>query len=285
MSWFKLSWAIFLNGVLFSTASGSIGLNYRKNGVINAGLAGLMYLGGIFSSTFTRLFSLNPYWSVPICILFGGFVNIALNIGYIVLLRRFQSPKIVSLVSLASFGVLYLIGRGLYWYFLNPGGFILMISFLQDKDFTLFTAPGVIIIGTATLLFSFLLQSVLSPVVDGGPRGFNIWDIAIYALSGASACLVGALYPFWFSGTWQILLITPLAGVFVGGVEKKLNPFLGGQFTASFALWFTSLGRDVVGLWITENPYIVALVFLLISVPLYPRGIVGSIRRIVEHDY
>ena len=114
MSWFKLSWAIFLNGVLFSTASGSIGLNYRKNGVINAGLAGLIYLGGFFSSIFTRLFSLNPFWSVPVCILFGGFVNIALNIGYIVLLRRFQSPKIVSLVSLASFGVLYLIGRGLY---------------------------------------------------------------------------------------------------------------------------------------------------------------------------
>ena len=285
MSWYTLSWAIFLNAVLFSTTSGSIGLNYRKNGVINAGLAGLMYLGGTFSSTFIRVLSLSPYWSVPVCILVGGLANLALNIWYLDLFRRYRSPKIVSLVSLASFGALYLIGRGLFWYFLNQGGSILMISFLKDKDFTLFIVPGVIIIGTATLLLSALLQLVLSPVVDGGPRGFDKWDVAVYALSGASACLVGALYPFWFTGTCQILLITPLSGVIVGGMEKTLNPFLGGLFTASFTVWFTSLGRDVVGLWTTENPYMVALVLLLISIPLYPRGIVGSIRRVVEHGY
>ncbi len=124
-----------------------------------------------------------------------------------------------------------------------------------------------------------------SPVVDDGPRGFDKWDALIYALSGASACLVGALYPFWFTGTWQVLLVTPLAGVIVGGVEKKLNPFLGGLFTASFTVWLTSLGRDVVGLWITENPYMVALGLLLLSFPLFPRGIVGSIRRVVEYGY
>ena len=283
MSWFTLSWAILLTGVLFSTASGSIGLNYRKNGVINAGLAGLMYLGGVFSITFTRLLSLNPYWSVPVCVFVGGLVNVALNIGYIDLLRRLQSPKIVSLASLASFGVLYLMGRGLFWYLINQGGSTLMISLLKDKDFTLFTVPGVIIIGITTLLFSALLQFVLSPVVDDGPRGFDKWDALIYALSGASTCLVGALYPFWFTGTWQVLLVTPLAGVIVGGVEKKLNPFLGGLFTASFTVWLTSLGRDVVGLWVTENPYMVALALMLLSIPLYPRGIVGSIRRIVEY--
>ena len=166
MSWFTLSWAILLNGMLFSTASGSIGLNYRKNGVINAGLAGLMYLGGVFSITFTRLLSLNPYWSVPVCVIIGGLVNIALNIGYIDLLRRLQYPKIVSLGSLASFGVLYLMGRGLFWYLINQGDSILMISLLKDKDFTLFTVPGVIIIGITTLLLSALLQFVLSPVVD-----------------------------------------------------------------------------------------------------------------------
>lgn len=285
MSLFTLSWAILLNGVLFSTASGSIGLNYKKNGVINAGLAGLMYLGSVFSITFTRLLSLNPYWSVPVCVIVGGLVNIALNIWYIDLLRRLQSPKIVSLGSLASFGVMYMIGRLLFRYLINQGGSILMISLLKDKDFTLFTVPGVFIIGIATLLLSALLQFVLSPVVDDGPRGFDKWDASIYALSGTSSCLVGALYPFWFTGTWQVLLVTPLAGVIVGGVEKKLNPFLGGLFTASFTVWLTSLGRDVVGLLVTENPYMVALILLLISIPLYPRGIVGSIRRVVEYGY
>lgn len=285
MSWFTLSWAIFLNGVLISTASGSMGLNFRKNGVINMGLAGLMYLGGTLSSASTQIFSLNPYWGVLVSVLVGGLVNLALNFGYLELLRRYKDPRIVSLMSLVSFGALYLLGRGLFLYLLGGGSSLLTGALLRDMDFILFTVPGVIILGTAALILSVVLRFVLSPVIDSGPRGFDKWDIAVYALSGATACFVGALYPFWFPLSWQILLIAPVAGVFVGGLEKKINPFLGGLFTAMIYVWFTSLGQDVLGLWLTGNLYLVPLTMLLVSVPLYPRGLVGYFRRIVEYGY
>lgn len=285
MSWFTLSWAIFLNGVLISTASGSMGLNFRKNGVINMGLAGLMYLGGTLSSASTQIFSLNPYWGVLVSVLVGGLVNLALNFGYLELLRRYKDPRIISLMSLASFGALYLLGRGLFLYLLGGGSSLLTGALLRDMDFILFTVPGVIILGTAALILSVVLRFVLSPVIDSGPRGFDKWDIAVYALSGATACFVGALYPFWFPLSWQILLIAPVAGVFVGGLEKKINPFLGGLFTAMIYVWFTSLGQDVLGLWLTGNLYLVPLTMLLVSVPLYPRGLVGYFRRIVEYGY
>jgi ABC-type branched-subunit amino acid transport system permease subunit len=71
----------------------------------------------------------------------------------------------------------------------------------------------------------------------------------------------------------------------VGGLEKKINPFLGGLFTAMIYVWFTSLGQDVLGTWLTENLYLVPLALLLVSVPLFPRGLVGSFRRVVEHGY
>jgi hypothetical protein len=280
MSWFTLSWAIFLNGVLISTASGSMGLNFRKNGVINMGLAGLMYLGGTFSVVSTQIFSLNPYWGVLVSVLVGGLVNLALNFGYLDLLRRYKDQRVVSLMSLASFGALYLMRRVLGLYVLSGGS-----SLLTDRDFTLFTVPGVIILGTAALILSVVLRFVLSPVIDSGPRGFDKWDISVYALSGATACFVGALYPFWFPLSWQILLIAPVAGVFVGGLEKKINPFLGGLFTAMIYVWFTSLGHDVLGSWLTGNLYLVPLALLLVSVPLFPRGLVGSFRRVVEHGY
>lgn len=249
------------------------------------GLAGLMYLGGTFSSAFSQIFSLNPYWGVLISILVGGLVNLALNFGYLDLLRRYQDPRIVSLVSLASFGALYLMGRVLFLYLLGGGSSLLMGSLLRDQDFTLFTVPGVIILGIAALILSVVLHFVLSPVVDSGLRGFDKWDIAVYALSGATACFVGALYPFWFPLSWQILLIMPLAGVIVGGLEKKINPFLGGLFTAMIYVWFTLLGQDLLGPWLTENLYLVPLTLLLVSAPLYPRGLVGSFRRVVEHGY
>ena len=51
-----------------------------------------------------------------------------------------------------------------------------MISFLKDKDFTLFTVPGVIIIGIITLLFSVALHRssyfiVTSMVIKAGKIG------------------------------------------------------------------------------------------------------------------
>jgi hypothetical protein len=284
MSWFTLSWAIFLNGVLISTASGSMGLNFKKNGVINMGLTGLMYLGGTFSVVSTQIFSLNPYWGVLVSVLVGGLVNLALNFGYLDLLRRYKDPRIVSLMSLVSFGALYLVGRGLYLYLLG-GSSLLTVGLLRDMDFTLFSVPGVIILGTSALILSVVLRFVLSPVIDSGPRGFDKWDISVYALSGATVCFVGALYPFWFPLSWQILLIAPVAGVFVGGLEKKINPFLGGLFTAMIYVWFTSLGQDVLGPWLTGNLYLVPLALLLVSIPLFPRGLVGSFRRVVEHGY
>jgi len=245
MTWVTLSWVIFLHGVLFSTAAGSIGLNYRKNGVINVGLAGLMYFGSVVSRSFARVLSVNPYWSIPVCILFGGFVNLVLNIGYLDLLRSKQSPKIISVVSLGVFLGLYLLERGLWWIFLNQSGNSVMQIFLRTYDFTLFTAPGVLMAGVAALIFSVLSQLVLSPVVDDDSMGFDLWR----------------------------------------GLEKRLNPFLGGFFAASITVWVTSLGREVVGIWVIENPYVIALVLLLISAPLYPRGIIGSFRRIVEYSY
>jgi hypothetical protein len=283
MDWFTLAWATFLNGVLVASTTGAMGLNHRKNGVINLGVVGLMYFGNAISSTLAITLEMNPYWSIPLCIFAGVIVNIVLNIGYIDLLRRLKSTNLVSFASIFSFVALYLFGNGFKLNFFSITGYISMTVYLRLHDFSLFTVPGVLVIGTALVLFSTLFQIILGPVTDDGPRGFDKWDMVVYALSGAAACISGALYPFWFSGPSYFILVVCLAGALVGGFEKKLNSIIGGFLSAALITWATS--QLFLGMWISRRPSILGLVLILVSLPLYPRGLIGSIRRVLEYNY
>ena len=285
MSWDTLSWAIFLNGVLISTTSGAIGMNHTKNGVINMGLPGIMFLGTMFSSVIGKIFLLNPYWSLPICLVIGTLVNIGLNLVYLKLLRRTKSTIIVSLISLVSFAALCLLGNWVQLYILNLNQSASMALLFKSSDFTLFTVPGVLIVGTVLMILSTILQPVLTPILDEGPRGFDKWDMIVYALSGAFACISGALYPFWFTGSWKMLLFVPVSGVLFGGLEKKLNPVIGGFIAASLIYWIGSFAAVSFGVWASNDPSLMGFILGLISAPLYPRGIIGSFRRIVEYKY
>lgn len=274
---------MFLNGVLIASTTGAIGLNHRKNSVINFGLIGLLYLGTRVSDGFARYGLLNPYWGIPLCIIIGALVNIALNIWYISLLPRLQSWKKVSALSLIPFTILVLAGNYLSSYLSSIANSVLMGFLIKDFDFTLFTIPGVLVLGTALFLFSFILSIILSPVIDDGPRGFDKWDIAVYAISGISASLSGVFFPFWFTNSWSSLFILVLTGVFIGGLDKKINPSLGGLLIGFFYVLLKSPGYS--DLWFSNQALTIVAAIGLLALYLYPYGLVGSFRKMVEHNY
>lgn len=278
-----LAQSMFLQGVLIASATSAIGLNRRKNSVINLGLVGLLYLGTRVSDGFARYGLLNPYWGIPVCIIVGALVNIALNIWYISLLPRLQSWKKVSILSIIPFTILVLAGNYLSRYLSSIANSYLMGFLIKGSDFTLFRIPGVLILGGALFLFSFILSFILSPVVDDGPRGFDKWDIAVYAISGISASLSGVFFPFWFTNSWSSLFILVLAGVFVGGLDKKINPSLGGLMIGFFYVLLRSPGYS--DLWVSNHVLSIVAGIGLLGLYLYPHGVVGSFRKIVEHNY
>jgi branched-subunit amino acid ABC-type transport system permease component len=284
MSWFTLSGAIFLNGVLLACASGAVGMNYRKNRIFNTGLAGIVYLGALISDIFGRMLRVNPYWSVPFCIIIGAVLNLALNVLYLDMMNKTGDRKTVNAVAVAAALLFYLFGKLLFSLFLNQVGFNVLIT-LKSLDFTLFRTPGVIIVGVTLLVSTLLLQFVLSPVVEErGLSRFDKWDYLVYGLAGASACLAGALYSFWFrSGPPVILLV--VCSVIIGGIDKKLNPYLGGGITALFWVWLSSKQQVMFGVWVHEYSFVIPILLALISIPFFPKGIIGKIRSIIEHKY
>jgi len=284
MSWFTLSGSIFLNGVLLACASGALGLNYRKNRIFNTGLAGIVYLGTLVSDVFGRMLLVNPYWSLPFCILIGAVLNLALNILYLDMMNKTGDRKSVNTVAIAVCLLLYIIGRQLYSLSLNHYGFD-VLSTLKSFDFTLFRTPGIIIVSVALLLSTLILQFILSPVVEErGLSRFDKWEYLIYGLAGASACLAGALYSFWFRiGPTVILLV--VCSAIIGGIDKKLNPYLGGGLVAIVWVWLSSLNEVVFGIWISEYSIVVPILLAVISIPFFPKGVIGKIRSIIEYGY
>jgi len=284
MSWFTLSGALFLNGVLLACTSGALGLNYRKNRIFNTGLAGIMYLGTLVSEIFGRMLLFNPYWSLPFCIIIGAVLNLALNILYLDMMNKTGDRKTVNAVSIAACLLLYSIGRLVYSLSLNQFG-LNVLSTLKSLDFTLFRTPGIIIVSAALLLFTLQLQFILTPVVEEhGLSRFDKWDYLIYGLAGASACLAGAFYSFWFRfGPTVILLV--VCSAIIGGIDKKFNPYLGGGLAAIVWVWLSSIHKVVFGIWVFEYSIVGPILLAVISIPFFPKGIIGKIRSIVEHGY
>lgn len=284
MSWFTLSGYIFLNGVLLASASGAIGLNYRKNGVFNTGLAGIVYAGTLISDILGRMMGVNPYWSVPLSIAIGSILNLALNVLFLDMMNKTGDKKTVNAVSIAAAILLYLIGRLLFSLFRSQYGLIMILN-LISLDLTLFQIPGIIIVSVTLLLFTLLLQFVLSPVVeDRGLTRFDKWDYIVYGLAGAIACLAGALYRFWFVTSPIVLLVVVTSALF-GGVDKKLNPYIGGFLSSLLWTGLAVKGQEIIGVWISDYSFVILIILVLVSIPFFPKGIVGRFRKIVEYKY
>jgi len=81
----------------------------------------------------------------------------------------------------------------------------------------------------------------------------------------------------------NILLI--VAGALVGGLDKKLNPYLGGLVVSFLIIWLRIKGMDVIGQWVGDYSIIIPIVLILLSVMLYPLGVVGNFRKKVEYKY
>ncbi len=284
MSWFTLSGAIFLNGVLLASASGAIGMNYRKNRIFNTGLAGTVYIGTLVSDILGRMMGVNPYWGVPLCLILGAILNIAFNVLFLDLMNKTGDKKTVNAVSIAACLFLYLIGTLVFSLFRGQYGLV-MLQDLRSFDFILFRTPGIIIVSVALLVFTLLLQLALSPIVEGrGLNRFDKWDYLIYGLSGASACLSGTLYRFWFIGGSMVILLV-VSSAIIGGVDKKLNPFLGGFLSAVLWIWLTNKGQEMIGVWVGDYSFVIPILLALISITFFPKGIIGKVRSILEYKY
>ena len=283
MSWSSFAALSVLHGVLVASASGSIGLNYRKNGIFNVGLAGISFLGVLLTFTIVEFAKVSLYWSIPVCITVGALLNIGLNYLYLSIRKRYITNQMVWGASILVCIVL-LFGGNFAFELISKARLSDLISASRASEFTLFNVPGVYLLGTTVLIFGVILNYVLAPIVDDRESNpFDKWDLLVYALSGSTACLVGMFYPMW-SISRSLLVPIIIAGALIGGMDKNINPFLGG-FVSGFLWTFAPLTALLFGPSAFAYSYWIPILLGVVSIRLFPLGIVGRFRKIVEYKY
>ncbi len=216
-------------------------------------------------------------------ILFGSLVNIGLNYLYI-RIRQVNINKDLMLGA-TIFSCLGLIVISDLVYSLVKKIVDPVVTGLV-QDFTVFNLPGVVVLSPVIFVFSLLLQFILNPIVDERETNpFDKWDLLVYSLTGSFACLIGAFYPLWGDVlSPSVLVQVIIAGALLGGVDKKLNPYIGG-FLSGFFWTFFPLTSYFFGSSAMTFSHALPFVLGLISIPMFPKGLIGKIRSIIDYSY
>jgi branched-subunit amino acid ABC-type transport system permease component len=129
------------------------------------------------------------------------------------------------------------------------------------------------------------LQFILRPVVEERiVNKFDKWDVFVYSIAGSLACIAGTLYRFGFPISRSIVYLV-IAGALFGGIDKKLNPYIGGLVASFLHIWVTIKGMDIIGQWVGAYSIVIPIALIILSVFYYPIGIVGRFRKVVEYNY
>lgn len=269
---------VFVYGALMSIAAGSVSLNYRKNGVLNLGLPGLMFLGAMVSSLLVRAYEMSPYWGLLFGILVGGFGNLLLNKLYGGLRER-DSFLLVTAVSLIAYLVLHGLSALVYNGVRSSTESYLVVPNLITHDFTMFNLPGVMIITAAWLIFQTITNYIIEPAVKTNES--SKWNLLVYFLAGASATCAGVLFPIWFqAGSMIAMIFLMVVGVSLfSGLRGLREPVFGGIFLSWLMIWLTGIAQSTLGDWTGDYQFIIPCLYILISIPVFPNGIIGSILR------
>jgi hypothetical protein len=90
-------------------------------------------------------------------------------------------------------------------------------------------------------------------------------------------------YPMWLISR-SLLVPIILAGALIGGIDKRLNPFIGG-FVSGFLWMFVPISLLLFGPAAYSYSHWIPIVLALLSIRLLPRGIVGTFRKLIEYGY
>jgi branched-chain amino acid transport system permease protein len=254
-------------------------------------------VGAIVSFYLTNFFDFNPYDTWPIAAFFGGLVAVALYLGIVKPIRRNGGYQDITLtftflMVATILPNVYLIFNywARYWGDAPSRGYN-----LGRFDFNYNGIPGIAIMSTALCLFLiiglryFLTQNKVGlslRAVSENPDlaatiGVNTdrAHLVSWFISGALAALVGSVMTIHRGvglGGPDGMIITVMAGAILGGVYNVYGAIIGGIFVALADDLLKRFAYKLVGLPALKWQGLFPLMFLIITLFIFPDGITGT---------
>jgi len=251
--------------------------------------------------TFASLFHVNPYWGFPVAFLFGGLVSVIVYLLVIGTLTKMGSGSIVLTISTLAIQIFLtaLLSIYAYWVLVTYHQYA-QAFLLKDLDFEFAGWPGIFIVAMGTSIVTvIILHFTLTRTKLGiamrataedpelaSVLGININQIQLFSwfITGALACLAGAMYPLWFQsspGSGSAIITSIMAGSLLGGFENVYGAIIGGFIVGLSEIVLTYLGQIYIGVWVGEYRSLVPMLFLIIVLLIEPRGLQGFYDRFV----
>ncbi len=273
----------------------SLTLTYITTKVPNFAQGALVTVGLYTGFALFRINRINPYATLPISFLVGGFVAVAI---YLIVLRPLskRGASIISLmIATLAVDIVFVGIFGIYSDYLYQAKEVYdakLFYALTGADFTLFGVNGVVYVAptalalTTVILYLVMTRTRFGLAMRATVENSNLAKVvgvnteAIYVTSwfiaGGVAAIAGVFYSFWLGGEpdiGSILLISMFAGSILGGLKSIYGAVVGGLVVGGSEIVVTTLGAQYIGSWVTAYQPGIPLLVMVVTLLVLPGGI------------
>ncbi len=286
-----------INVALMIMLTVGFSFTYMMEGFPNFAHTSVAGVGALASFYLTRFFDFNPYDTWPFAAIFGGLVGVALYVGLVKPIRRnggYQDITLTFTFLMVATVLPYFFLIFNYWarYF---GDVPTRGYNLRWYDFNYNGIPGIAIMSSALCILLIIglhyfltrnkigmsLRAVAENPDLAATIGINT-EHAHYAswfISGALSAIVGSVMTIHRGvglGGPDGMIISVMSGAILGGVYNVYGAIIGGIFVALAEDFLKKLAFQVVGLGADKWQSLFPIMFLVITLTIFPNGITGT---------
>lgn len=293
---------------LFGLMAMGLTLTYLTTKVPNFAYGSFVTIGIYTSYSLLRIDHINPYLSTPLSFVLGAASSVVMYLGVLRMLARRGSSLVALMISTLAIDIAFVGIFGIYSDYLSSRygiidtKYFVALSATPGTDFSMFGQPGLLYaapvsLAAIALSLYFLLTktrfgiamraSVENPSL-ARVVGIDVERTYTFAwfLAGGFAALSGTYYSLWLPGGTSAgsnLIVEIFAASVLGGLASIYGAALGGLIVGASEILVTQEAAQFFGSWVQIYQKGVPLVIMVITLLLFPQGLVSirwtSMRR------
>ena len=275
----------------------SIGLTitYITTAVPNFAQGSFAVFGSYIALTMLRLFGMHPYYSIPIALILGGLLGVAVYFFVLKPLINREAEIVILMIATLALDLILLGFLGAYSDYLGnitkkaSKKFIFTPYDFNIGDLSAIFVVSLIVIATIlACLFLLLYKTKFGVALRASMEnpalaeimGVNVEYTRIFSwfLSGSLAAVAGCLLPFRqeiVPLTGSIIIVSIFAASIVGGLATIYGALIGGYIVGISESLVTYQLSTVLGSGVLVYSKVVSLIVLIVMLILAPQGLTG----------
>ena len=284
---------VFANIVSLMAISATLALS--KTNVPNFAVATFGTIGIYISFTCIKLFGIGLYSSLFFCLIFGGIIGVVVYQLIIKPLRRRGATREEIMIATLGLDIFLIALLNIYADYLTRTFKVMARDFtLSAYDFTIVGLNGVFIVSTlfftATLIFLHLIFTKTNIGIAMKAMGedqflaecqgvnTDLLCMVTWFIVGALPAAAGVFFPVnWISNPTisLFIVVSVFASCVLGGFSTIYDAVIGSYIIAMAQVLLVPYLANIVGPWILPYGFLVALLIMILTIIIFPRGLYG----------